>query len=98
MMQDDVYQGIFIPAGATIVDNTWYVIRFCEPFGNRLRIMIRATTRDESVYPDPHVFNPGRFLKDGQINPDVKDPEQFVFGWGRRCFLVHREPDSRTLE
>jgi len=40
--------------------------------------------RDESVYPDAHAFNPGRFLKDGQINPDVKDPEQVLFGYGRR--------------
>jgi len=44
----------------------------------------RAISRDESVYPDAHTFNPGRFLKDGQINPDVKDPEQVVFGYGRR--------------
>jgi hypothetical protein len=39
--------------------------------------------RNESVYPDAHTFNPGRFLKDGQINPEVKDPEA-LFGWGRR--------------
>ena len=42
--------------------------------------------RDESVYPDALNFNPDRFLKDGQINPDVKDPEQLLFGWGRRYF------------
>ena len=52
----------------------------------------RAMFRDESVYPDAHTFNPGRFLKDGQINPDVKDPEQMVFGWGRRCFRSRRMP------
>jgi cytochrome P450 len=40
--------------------------------------------RNESVYPDAHIFNPGRFLKDGEINPDVKDPEQMLFGYGRR--------------
>lgn len=40
--------------------------------------------RDKSVYPNPHLFNPDRFLKDGKINPDVKDPEQLVFGYGRR--------------
>jgi cytochrome P450 len=42
--------------------------------------------RDESVYPDAHVFNPGRFIKDGHIDPNVKDPEEIVFGWGRRYF------------
>jgi cytochrome P450 len=36
------------------------------------------------MYPDPHIFNPGRFLRDGQINPDVKDPELQLFGHGRR--------------
>ena len=41
---------------------------------------------NESDYPDPYTFNPDRFLKDGQINPDVKDPEQLMFGWGRRYF------------
>jgi len=42
---------------------------------------------NESVYPDPHTFNPDRFLKDGQINSDVRDPEQVVFGYGRRYFV-----------
>ena len=44
----------------------------------------RAIFRDESAYPDAHVFNPDRFLKDGQIDPSVKDPEQVLFGYGRR--------------
>jgi cytochrome P450 len=29
LREDDVYKGQFIPAGTTIVDNTWYVTRFC---------------------------------------------------------------------
>ena len=28
LMEDDVYKGQFIPAGATIVDNTWYVTQY----------------------------------------------------------------------
>jgi len=43
--------------------------------------------RDESMYPDPHTFNPDRFLKDGQINLEVKDPDQIAFGYGRRYFV-----------
>jgi len=43
--------------------------------------------RDESIYPDANTFNPSRFLKDGQIDPDVRDPEQFLFGWGRRYYF-----------
>ena len=48
-------------------------------------ILGRAVFRDESAYPDPHAFKPERFLKDGQINPEVRDPEETgAFGWGRR--------------
>ncbi len=44
-------------------------------------------------YPHPDIFDPDRFLTaDGQINPDVRDPETFVFGFGRRCVLqIHFE-------
>jgi len=66
-MKDDVYKGLFIPAGSAIIDNTW------------------AMFRNESVYPDPHSFKPGRFMKDGRINPKVKDPEELVFGLSRRA-------------
>ena len=45
----------------------------------------RAIFHDEEVYPDPHAFNPDRFLtEDGQIDPSVPDPEHRVFGSGRR--------------
>jgi len=64
--QDDVYQGHFIPAGATVVQNIW------------------AICRDPSIYPDPETFNPDRFLKDGKIDPSVFNPEDRVFGAGRR--------------
>ena len=64
--QDDVYQGYFIPAGATVIENMW------------------ADLRDPKVYPDPEAFNPDRFLKDGEIDPLVSNPEDRVFGSGRR--------------
>ncbi|KZP23290.1 cytochrome P450 [Athelia psychrophila] len=43
-----------------------------------------AILNDPAVYPDPSVFNPERFLKDGKIDPDAQDPEMVVFGYGRR--------------
>ena len=39
---------------------------------------------DEKVYPDPHIFAPDRFLKNGVLNPDVLDPQDVAFGFGRR--------------
>ena len=46
---------------------------------------IRAICYDEAVYPDPHIYDPTRFLdKDGRIDPSVKAPEARVFGSGRR--------------
>ncbi|KAF4609436.1 hypothetical protein D9613_012935 [Agrocybe pediades] len=44
-----------------------------------------ALLRDEHRYgPDTSSFRPERFLKDGKINPDVVDPKDIAFGFGRR--------------
>ena len=69
----------FYDHGKHMVRNrvSWYLL-------TTNRVLKRAIFRNESVYPNAHVFNPGRFLKDGQINPEVKDPEQLAFGYGRR--------------
>lgn len=39
---------------------------------------------DPKVYPDPDEFRPERFIRDGKIDPEVRDPSAFVFGSGRR--------------
>ncbi|KAF8874410.1 putative CyP450 monooxygenase [Infundibulicybe gibba] len=39
---------------------------------------------DPIMYPQPHEFIPERFLKDGRINRDVRDPRVAAFGYGRR--------------
>jgi hypothetical protein len=44
----------------------------------------RAILHDESIYEDPETFNPDRFMKDGQLDPDIRPPETAVFGFGRR--------------
>ena len=43
--------------------------------------------RDESVYPAPHMYDPERYLKDGKLDRSVRDPEERIFGSGRRCEL-----------
>ena len=54
------------------------------PKGSAVIANLYAFSRDESVYPEPETFNPERFLKDGKIDPTVRDPNSFVFGYGRR--------------
>lgn len=43
-----------------------------------------AMLHDPSIYPDPHTFNPSRWLlPSGQLDPSVPDP-WVMFGYGRR--------------
>ncbi|VDB94056.1 unnamed protein product [Peniophora sp. CBMAI 1063] len=61
-LEDDVYNGMLIPAGTIILPNQY------------------AMAHDESVYPEPHRFNPERFL-----GPDKqRDPDTSAFGFGAR--------------
>lgn len=39
---------------------------------------------DSEVYPNPDTYCPEHFLKDGKLDPTVRDPSAFVFGDGRR--------------
>ena len=84
LMEDDIYKGMFIPAGTTVMENIWSVHS-----SNRGRTSPDAQGRgicyDKNVYPDPETFRPERFLtKDGKLDPSVKDPEARIFGSGRR--------------
>ena len=46
--------------------------------------LYRAMLHNEDDYPDPSAFKPERFLKDGQLDPNIPDPEMIAFGFGRR--------------
>ncbi|RPD57200.1 CyP450 monooxygenase [Lentinus tigrinus ALCF2SS1-7] len=45
---------------------------------------IWACMHDPETYEDPDAFRPERFIRDGTLNSDVRDPYEFVFGFGRR--------------
>ncbi|EJD46780.1 cytochrome P450 [Auricularia subglabra TFB-10046 SS5] len=65
--EDDVYDGMLIRKGTTVIPNVW------------------AMMRDETVYADPHTFNPDRWIKNGTIDPQAPDPRTTgTFGFGRR--------------
>ncbi|KAI0634619.1 cytochrome P450 [Trametes polyzona] len=54
------------------------------PKGSMIVTNLWAYLHDPERFPDPERFEPERFLKDGQLNPDVLDPADVAFGYGRR--------------
>ena len=46
---------------------------------------VRAILHDEANYHNAEAFDPDRFLRaDGTLDPDVLDPSDYAFGFGRR--------------
>ena len=39
---------------------------------------------DPDVYPEPFEFRPDRFVRDGKLDGNVRNPLAFIFGFGRR--------------
>lgn len=67
LMEDDIYEGMFIPKGTLVFANIWNI------------------SRDETVFKDPHLFNPERYLE--PVDDEMakrRDPKTFTFGFGRR--------------
>jgi len=58
--------------------------RFCKSQYLPLTLVVRFILHDPEVFTDPSAYNPERYLKDGQLNPDVRDPVSAAFGFGRR--------------
>ncbi|KAI0673216.1 cytochrome P450 [Trametes maxima] len=52
--------------------------------GSLVMVNMWAILHDDSRYPGPSAFNPDRFLKDGIPDPNVFDPAEVAFGFGRR--------------
>ncbi|KXN89170.1 O-methylsterigmatocystin oxidoreductase [Leucoagaricus sp. SymC.cos] len=70
-----------VPHKATEADeyNGYYIPKGTLVIGNAW-----AMLHDPEVYKDPMVYNPERFLKNGEIDKSVRDPAIASFGFGRR--------------
>ncbi len=51
-------------------------------------IFDREMMHDPDTYEDSDEFRPERFIRDGKLDPSVRDPADFAFGFGRRCALL----------
>jgi cytochrome P450 len=49
-----------------------------------MSLNFRSILHDPVFYQDSLVYNPDRFLKNGQIDSSVRDPTVASFGFGRR--------------
>ncbi|EMD38686.1 hypothetical protein CERSUDRAFT_105266 [Gelatoporia subvermispora B] len=54
------------------------------PKGSIVLCNLRAILHNQDNYPEPSVFNPDRFMRDGDLNLDILDPASVAFGFGRR--------------
>ena len=88
---DDEYNGFYIPKGTILLGNAWLVVRplilFSVP-----NFLIRSILNDRKVFKNPQEFQPERYLKDGQLNPDMRDPDCAAFGFGRRSVNTTYSP------
>ncbi|KAH9929110.1 cytochrome P450 [Epithele typhae] len=55
------------------------------PKGTVVLANVWACMHDPAVFPDPDVFNPARFVRNGALDPGPCDPASLAFGFGRRA-------------
>ena len=73
-----------------MIANSWLVSQLYinNPiFRPEFFIIIRSILHDPKAFKNPQEFQPERYLKDGKLNPDVRDPDCAVFGYGRRSVV-----------
>jgi cytochrome P450 len=87
-MEDDFYEGMFIPKGTWVRLDFDSVIRSIKLMFSKIIGNIWAISRNAALYPDPHAFRPERFLVEVDAETRKRmDPRSYVFGGGRRYFL-----------
>ena len=87
--QEDAFEGMRIPKGSIMMPNIWYLtISDHVASFYRLPPFHRGMSHDETMYPSPHAFEPARYLKDGKVSSDIRDPRSMFFGFGRRYWFT----------
>ena len=89
---DDEYNGFYIPKGTIVIANAW-LVRSAIPI-SALNFSLRSILNDREVFNKPREFLPERYLKDGKLNPDMRDPDCAAFGFGRRSVNTTYSPYS----
>ena len=87
---DDEYNGFYIPKGTIMIGNAW-LVRSVIPI-SVLNFLFRSILNDREVFNKPREFLPERYLKDGKLNPDMRDPDCAAFGFGRRSVNTTYSP------
>jgi len=67
---------------------------FYIPKGTVLICNAWSILHDRKAFNSPQEFQPERYLKDGKLNPDVRDPDSAAFGFGRRICPGRHLSDS----
>lgn len=71
---------------------------FLIPKGTIVTANAWAMLHNPEDYPDPDQFKPERFIKNGQLDPNVRNPLTIAFGFGRRiCAGRHLSNGSLFL-
>ena len=84
LIEEDVYRGMRIPKGSTVIGNVWFVLGSSvtsSPSGKPYQLSNRSILHDPNVYEKPFEYIPERFLN--TESPPV-DPFTLAFGYGRR--------------
>jgi hypothetical protein len=87
-MEDDFYNGYFLPKNSIILGNAWCVlslsVRPRRPAHEIDGALIsRAILHDDRLFPDPFTFKPERFIGP-DVDPRVHPAVDYAFGFGRR--------------
>ena len=83
-MEDDIYNGYFIPKDSIILGNAWYVFCPRRQKSDRANVEVgRAILHDDRLFPDPFTFKPERFIGPN-VDPRVPTAVDYAFGFGRR--------------